>query len=89
MAGITDAPFRRMALRYGVGLAVSEMVASAALMEGKPEMVLKAEGEGVGLHAVQLAGRLAHVDHVDHQHIDHKIRLCQVDVVGINATIAM
>lgn len=56
MAGITDAPFRRMAVRYGVGLAVSEMVASAALMEGRPEMVLKAEGEGVGLHAVQLAG---------------------------------
>ncbi len=56
VAGITDAPFRRMARRYGVGHAGSEMVASAALMEGKPEMVLKAEGEGVGLHAVQLAG---------------------------------
>ncbi|MEP9347401.1 tRNA dihydrouridine synthase DusB [Xanthobacter sp. KR7-225] len=56
MAGITDAPFRRMAVRYGAGLAVSEMVASAALMEGRPEMVLKAEGRGVGLHAVQLAG---------------------------------
>lgn len=60
MAGITDAPFRRMALRYGVGLAVSEMVASAALMEGKPEMVLKAEGEGMHLHAVQLAGNDPH-----------------------------
>lgn len=56
MAGITDAPFRRVAVRYGAGLAVSEMVASAALMEGRPEMVLKAEGRGMGLHAVQLAG---------------------------------
>lgn len=56
MAGITDAPFRRMALRHGVGLAVSEMVASNALLEGHPEMVLRAEGEGVDLHAVQIAG---------------------------------
>ncbi|MFG1417458.1 tRNA dihydrouridine synthase DusB [Xanthobacter sp. V0B-10] len=56
MAGITDAPVRRMALRLGAGLAVSEMVASNALLEGHPEMVLRAEGEGVALHAVQIAG---------------------------------
>ncbi|MFG1402229.1 tRNA dihydrouridine synthase DusB [Xanthobacter sediminis] len=56
MAGITDAPVRRMALRHGAGLAVSEMVASNALLEGHPEMVLRAEGEGVALHAVQIAG---------------------------------
>lgn len=56
MAGITDAPMRRMALRYGASLAVSEMVASAALETGHEETVLRAEGEGVALHAVQLAG---------------------------------
>lgn len=56
MAGITDAPVRRMAARYGAGLVVSEMVASEALIEGKPEMVLRAAGEGVPLHAVQIAG---------------------------------
>ena len=56
MAGITDAPFRRMALRYGAGLVVSEMVASEALAAGHVETVLRAEGEGVALHAVQLAG---------------------------------
>ncbi|MFG1479541.1 tRNA dihydrouridine synthase DusB [Xanthobacter sp. V4C-4] len=56
MAGITDAPVRRMALRYGAGLTISEMVASNALLEGHPEMLLRAEGEGVALHAVQIAG---------------------------------
>ncbi|MDQ0509200.1 tRNA dihydrouridine synthase DusB [Ancylobacter amanitiformis] len=56
MAGITDAPFRRMALRYGAGLVVSEMVASDALASGHEETVLRAEGEGVALHVVQLAG---------------------------------
>lgn len=45
-----------MALRYGAGLAVSEMVASNALLEGHREMTLRAEGEGVALHAVQIAG---------------------------------
>lgn len=56
MAGITDAPVRRMALRYGAGLVISEMIASNALLDGHPEMMLRAEGEGVALHAVQIAG---------------------------------
>ncbi len=56
MAGITDAPVRRMALRYGAGLVVSEMVASEALMTGHAEMTLRVDGAGVTLHAVQLAG---------------------------------
>ncbi|MEP9353395.1 tRNA dihydrouridine synthase DusB [Xanthobacter sp. KR7-65] len=56
MAGITDAPVRRMAVRYGAGLVISEMLASEALLEGHPEMLLRAEGEGVPLHAVQIAG---------------------------------
>ncbi|WP_425483423.1 tRNA dihydrouridine synthase DusB [Ancylobacter pratisalsi] len=56
MAGITDAPLRRMALRYGAGLVVSEMVASQALEDGHEETVLRAEGEGVAIHAIQLAG---------------------------------
>lgn len=56
MAGITDAPFRRMALRYGAGLVVSEMVASDALANGHAETLLRTEGRGVPIHAVQLAG---------------------------------
>jgi tRNA-dihydrouridine synthase B len=56
MAGITDLPFRRMARRYGAGLVVSEMIACEWLATGSPEAHLRAEGEGVGLHVVQLAG---------------------------------
>jgi nifR3 family TIM-barrel protein len=56
MAGITDLPFRRMATRFGAGLVVSEMIASEWLAEGDPAACLRVEGEGVGLHVVQLAG---------------------------------
>lgn len=56
MAGITDLPFRRVAARFGAGLVVSEMVASEWLAEGSAEAALRAEGDGVGLHVVQLAG---------------------------------
>jgi nifR3 family TIM-barrel protein len=56
MAGITDLPFRRAAARFGAGLVVSEMIASELLAEGNPGATLRAEGEGVGLHVVQLAG---------------------------------
>ena len=56
MAGITDLPFRRVAARFGAGLVVSEMIASEHLAEGNAEASLRAEGAGVGLHVVQLAG---------------------------------
>lgn len=60
MAGITDAPVRRMAVRHGAGLVVSEMVASEALLSGHAEMTLRAERAGAPLHAVQLAGNDPH-----------------------------
>jgi nifR3 family TIM-barrel protein len=56
MSGITDAPFRRLAARLGAGLVVSEMTASAELATGQPEACLRAQGEGLALHVVQLAG---------------------------------
>src|SRR6187397_633572 len=56
MTGITDAPFRRLVEQLGAGLVVSEMTASEALVEGRRDAVLRAEGHGVGLHVVQLAG---------------------------------
>jgi tRNA-dihydrouridine synthase B len=56
MSGITDAPFRRLASRLGAGLVVSEMTASDALIEGRRNAVLRAEGAGTGTHVVQLAG---------------------------------
>lgn len=56
MSGITDLPFREIAMRFGAGLVVSEMVASKAFAVGKEEMRLRAEGQGMDVHAVQLAG---------------------------------
>jgi tRNA-dihydrouridine synthase B len=56
MSGVTDAPFRRAAARLGAGLVVSEMTASEDLAEGCPEAVLRAEGGGIDVHVVQLAG---------------------------------
>ena len=56
MSGVTDAPYRRLAARLGAGLVVSEMTASDALAEGKPDALLRAEGQGIGIHVVQLAG---------------------------------
>jgi tRNA-dihydrouridine synthase B len=56
MSGVTDAPFRRLVARLGAGLVVSEMTASEALAEGCPDARLRAEGQGAGVHVVQLAG---------------------------------
>jgi nifR3 family TIM-barrel protein len=56
MTGITDAPFRRAAARLGTGLVVSEMTASEGLVRARPDALLRAEGQGVGIHVVQLAG---------------------------------
>jgi tRNA-dihydrouridine synthase B len=56
MSGVTDAGFRRVADRFGASLVVSEMVASDELARGAAEALLRAEGEGIGTHVVQLAG---------------------------------
>ncbi len=56
MSGVTDAPFRRLVAERGAGLVVSEMTASEALIEGRRDALLRAEGQGVGIHVVQLAG---------------------------------
>jgi tRNA-dihydrouridine synthase B len=56
MSGVTDAPFRRLVSRLGAGLVVSEMTASGALVEGRRNAMLRAEGQGTGTHVVQLAG---------------------------------
>jgi nifR3 family TIM-barrel protein len=56
MSGITDAPFRRLAERLGAGLVVSEMTACAGLVRGEREARVRSEGNGVGIHVVQLAG---------------------------------
>jgi nifR3 family TIM-barrel protein len=56
MAGVTDLGMRRAAWRFGATLVFSEMVAGGALLDGDEEARLRAEGEGVGLHAAQLVG---------------------------------
>ena len=56
MSGITDAPFRRLVQKLGAGLVVSEMTASDALVEGCRNAILRTEGQGNGIHVVQLAG---------------------------------
>jgi nifR3 family TIM-barrel protein len=56
MSGVTDSPFRRLAMRLGAGLVVSEMTACAALAQGRRDMVRRTEPHGLGVHVVQLAG---------------------------------
>ena len=61
LAGITDLPFRRLVARFGAGLVVSEMVASAEVVRAQPEARARAElGFGEQAPAVQLAGRDPH-----------------------------
>ncbi len=57
MSGVTDVVFRRVAARFGAGLVVTEMVACEPLVAGSPEASLRAAGEGIGTHVVQLVGR--------------------------------
>lgn len=56
MSGITDAPFRKLAWRFGAGAVVSEMIASEALVGGHAEMAMRIQDFGSALHIVQLAG---------------------------------
>lgn len=56
MSGITDFGMRRIAYDFGASLAFSEMVASTEYTRGDVANRLKAEGAGLDLHAVQIAG---------------------------------
>jgi tRNA-dihydrouridine synthase B len=56
MAGVTDLGMRRIARRFGAALTVSEMVYAEDYGRGAVETRLRAEGEGLDLHVVQIAG---------------------------------
>lgn len=56
LSGVTDLAFRKIARRFGAGLVVSEMVACDDFVEGATEARLRAAGEGVDPHVVQIAG---------------------------------
>ncbi len=57
MSGVSDLAMRRIARRFGAALVFSEMVAAETYLEGDAEAQMRAEGEGISPHAVQLVGR--------------------------------
>src|SRR5712671_5736076 len=57
MAGITDRPFRRLARRFGAGLAISEMVSSRPELRESRKTRLRLDHRGEpGPISVQIAG---------------------------------
>lgn len=56
LSGVTDVHMRRIAMAFGAGAVVSEMVASDEFARGSEEARLRAEGRGIDPHIVQLAG---------------------------------
>src|SRR5918912_3550042 len=60
MSGVTDLGMRRIAQRFGASLVISEMVVSDGFVRGEHESRIRAEGEGVSPHVVQIAGRDPH-----------------------------
>ena len=59
MSGVSDLAMRRIARRFGAALVFSEMVAAETFLQGDAEALMRAEGEGLAPHAVQLVGREA------------------------------
>jgi nifR3 family TIM-barrel protein len=56
MAGITDYGMRRLAMRFGAALTISEMLDAEFYTDGDPEAVVRAAGDGITPHVVQIAG---------------------------------
>lgn len=80
LSGITDLPFRQIAERFGAGLVVSEMVATAALSCGHAEMIRKLGATTILPHIVQLAGN-------EHKWMDKAARIAKdagAEVIDIN-----
>lgn len=80
MSGVSDLPFRRLASRFGASLVISEMVAGEAVRSGSNEARLRAEGEGLDCHVVQLTGR-------EEQAMAYGVRVAEAagaDIIDIN-----
>ena len=56
MSGISDLAMRRIARRFGAALVFSEMVAAETFLRGDAETSVRAEGDGLAPHAVQIIG---------------------------------
>ena len=59
MSGISDAPFRALAARFGAGMVVSEMIVGEGLARGEAESLARAKPAAGTPFVVQLAGREA------------------------------
>ena len=61
MSGVTDAPFRKQAIRFGAKVAITEMVAGEELTQGHKEAETRLTRPTAlnGCHVVQLVGRTA------------------------------
>lgn len=80
MSGVTDLGMRRLAQRFGASLTVSEMVDSDFYTAGDAASAVKASGEGISRHVVQIAG-------CDPTGLANAARLAQdhgADIVDIN-----
>lgn len=57
MAGVSDLPFRRLVRKFGVGMAVTEMIASQAMVrECRKTLQMAGHDPDEGIKAVQIAG---------------------------------
>ena len=56
MAGVTDFGMRRLAMSFGAALTVSEMLDAEFYIGGDREAAIRAAGEGITPHIVQIAG---------------------------------
>lgn len=81
MTGVSDLPFRRMAVKLGAAYAATEMVACAEMDSGRADIVRKAQlGEHSGAKIVQLVGR-------EPAHIARGARLAEeagADILDLN-----
>lgn len=56
MAGVSDFGMRRLAMSFGAALTVSEMLDAEFYIGGDREAMIRAAGEGITPHIVQIAG---------------------------------
>ncbi len=80
MSGITDIGMRRAAHRFGAPLVVSEMVVSSEYVNRRHEALVRAEGQGIFPHVVQIAG----CDPVMMAEAARLVEAAGADVVDIN-----
>ena len=82
MAGITDRPFRRLARRYGAGLAVSEMVSARPELRATRKSLLRLDHAGeLAPVSVQLAGAdPAMLADAARYNVDHGAQLIDINM---------